>query len=108
MGRVTKQLPKGLVRGFALEGSRIQRHPEAGLFTLEADYLTGTWRHGTEHTVVMSRGGAGGTDYWAFDYRISGGDGEWKTFDDEGDTVTCYQVELVTKTSYEYREVAQP
>lgn len=109
MGRVTTQLPKALVRAFAVEGCRVQRHPDAGLFNLEADTMTGTWRWGTEHRVVISHGNASGTtDYWAFDYRISGGDGEWQTFDDEGDTVTCYQVELVVRTTYGYREVVQP
>ena len=108
MGRVTKQLPKSVVKAFARDGARVMQHPEAGLFHLEADYMTGTWRWGTEHTVVMSRGNATTPEYWACDYRISGGDGEWDTFADEGDTVTCYAVHIAAKTSYEYREVTQP
>lgn len=65
-----------------------------------SDVADGTWRHGTEHTLILKR--LEDETYWSISYR-SQGDGEYNDLrDDDLSDGDVYQVvpKTVTKTIY--------
>lgn len=69
---------------------------------LSSNFLTGEWRHGTEHMLVFTL--ADGTS-WSTGYRCEhNGDGETSYGARKG-LVDCYQVEAVPVTVMEWRAV---
>ena len=73
-------------------------------YQVVANEVSGTWRWGTEHRCIVKSSPA--ADTFAFDYRLSSGDAEWTTFEDEND-LPLYEVKLVEKTVAVYERVNQ-
>lgn len=65
------------------------------------DEITGTWRWGNNHTVILQKD----TSLWGYNYQVQGGDNYYNSVDDEGDEVELYPVddEVECKTVYKRR-----
>jgi hypothetical protein len=61
--------------------------------------VDGTWRWGTEHTLILRA--IGSEEIYGYYYRHSSGDGDYSSFDDEGEEVELMLMQAVQKTAYE-------
>jgi hypothetical protein len=55
------------------------------------DEHTGTWRWGEERRIVFGPNEEG-AETFAYDYRLSSGDGDYTSWDDEDDVIEAYRV----------------
>lgn len=71
-------------------------------WTIVAKELTGTWRWGTDHELII-KDEAG--NHWAWGYQLGSGDSEHNPLECEGEQIQLSKVEPYQETVTRYRTV---
>jgi hypothetical protein len=79
---------------------------EGGAWQVVQDEMTGTWRWGVEHRIILRRVGAETLTLWGYDYRVGTSNEEYNLqFIEDGDSeVELWKAVAVPVHAIEYRE----